>query len=203
MKRKADEQGGSGVKRKGHNRSDPRDGNRNQDDRYVQPGGQSEAIIAVQGCPFSPCRVDLIDNVTLNGNGQTSDEQVRQTGASSTQSRDGVDLSVTSQGPGVHKCGPSVLQMRQTGATSTQSRDSDDLSVTSQGPGVQKCGPSFPQVNEEHHSKRLRTSEAGVNRQQECESFYIGGQSRNNKTRPLIYNHSRRFLLGQIFGKTH
>ena len=140
MKRKADEQGGSGVKRKG------------------------------------PCRTDLIDNVTLSGNGQTFDEQVRQTGASSTQSRDGVDLSVTSQGPGVHKCGPSVLQMRQTGATSTQSRDSDDLSVTSQGPAVQKCGPSFPQVNEEHHSKRLRTSEAGVNRQQECERFYIGDE---------------------------
>ena len=49
-------------------------------------------------------------------------------------------------------------------------------SVTSQGPGVQKCGPNNPQENEEHHSnKRLRlSSEARVNRQHNCERFYIG-----------------------------
>ena len=74
--------------------------------------------------------------------GQRYDEQSWQTGASSTQSRDGVDLDATSQGPGVHKCGPSVLQVRQIGV-STQSPDDVGPFATSQGPGVQKCGPTF------------------------------------------------------------
>ena len=76
---------------------------------------------------------------------------------------------------GVYKCGPSVLRVRQTGV-STQSRDDVGPFATSQGPGVQKCGPTFPQMNEEQNSKRLRTSEVGVNRQQECERFYVGDE---------------------------
>ena len=179
MKRKADEQGEGEVKRISRSSSDPHGKDRNQDDDYMQLGGRGYqdsrsqkayyrnehlyqdgtvdtwssigAIINVQGCPFSPCRVvdrlpentivDLIDNVTSNFDGQTVDEQVGQTGTSSSQSR-----------------------------------EDDNLTVTSQGPGVQKCGPSFPLMNEEHDSKRLRTSEAGVNRQQECERFYIGDE---------------------------
>ena len=92
----------------------------------------------------------------------------------------------------MHKCGPNFSL---NGGGSTQSSDSVEFSVTSQGPGVQKCGPSVPHVNEEHHSKRLRTSQDGDGRQQKCERFYIGEEeAKPNRYRVYGKSKSERLL---------
>ena len=142
VKRKAEKQGGSGIKRKSRSRSDSRGKDRNHDDRYVVAAAKSpvnltgNTSLRLAGPELEVTEsLVYLDSKTLL---QRHEEQSWQAGASGAQSRDGVDLYATSQGPGVHKCGPSVVQMKQTGVSSTQSRDEADPFCNVPGSGGAK-----------------------------------------------------------------